>query len=791
MSRPLRGGLDRSPGWSVIPLAAALLWAGCGKPAAPAPPSVLLVTIDTLRADHVGCYGASFARTPALDGLARAGMRFEHAQATTPLTLPSHASLLTGLYPPGHGARNNGMYALPPGVPTLAEAFGAAGRKTGAFVSAYPVAAPFGLARGFEVYDDSFPATSEGMFYAERRGGDTVEAAARWLRSLPAGSPFFCWVHLFDPHANYDPPAPFAAEFAGRPYDGEVAYADSCLGRLLDLLRETGRDGSTIVLATADHGESLGEHGEATHGLFLYDATLRVPLVLRVPEAAAGGGRVVAEPVGLPDVMPTLLELAGVPLAAPVQGRSLAPLVRGSGGAALPARDLYAETLMPELEFGWAPLTALRRGSMKWIEAPRPELYDLSADPGETKNLADGKADPGSDAASLRSALATVRTSLVHSGVEEQSRRALSPRDVERLQSLGYVAGGGGAPPDAAAPALAATPGHPAPARRDPKDGLLLLNRLEEGKSLAREGRLDAAIGAFRSVLSEEPGNLVARWRLAEALLAAERPAEAETTLAALDDASPAAYWVAGLRARARHALGDEAGAIALYRRAAEREPDPSDAALRAGVMLQKAGRTEEARAVVAAALGRGARRGALFELAGDLAAGAGDTARAVDSYREALRREPGRSGAWASLARTAFASPAGPSDATELRALAERAGDVAGAKLVLGLLAYLDGRPADAVEPLRRARALAPADPDVAYFLGLALMDSGDAAGAEAVLAPLAAERADMFQAQRALGLLREKQGRREEAIALLRRALAMKPADGAAREALARLGG
>jgi choline-sulfatase len=384
------------------------------------PPSVLLVTIDTLRADRVGAWGDREARTPHLDALARAGLVFERAYAPAPLTLPSHATMMTGLLPPAHGVRGNGSFALGPEPPTLAEAMRARGLRTAAFVGAFPVAARFGLGRGFLHYDDRF-AKAPGVHYefAERRAPDVAAAARAWLADNPG--PSFVWMHLFDPHAPYDPPA----ETRGLdPYRGEIAAADAALGDLLAAW--DARPGASYVAVTSDHGEAFGEHGEESHSLFVYDVTLHVPLVLRGPGIAA---RREAAAVGLDDLAATLV--ARVPGAGPVlPGRDLAQ--------PLEPRPLYAETLAPRHDFGWSDLRAWRDGRYKLVRAPRPEVYDVEADPGETRDLATA------DARRVAQMGSALDEALARMG-ERSNPRAADPEAAERLRALGYAQGPGGA----------------------------------------------------------------------------------------------------------------------------------------------------------------------------------------------------------------------------------------------------------------------------------------------------------------------------------------------------------
>ncbi len=348
------------------------------------PPDIFLITIDTLRADHVGCYGYNKIQTPALDRLAQEGVRFTAAFTPSPITNSSHASILTGQVPSVHGVTDFGV-PLTPATPTLASLLKQRGYRTAAFIGAAILdsntLAP-GFQQGFDYYDN-FPRHPEGKSRwgrVERRGMEVVERAAAWIRTHP-GRPMFVWVHLYDPHDPYDPPPPFSTLYAGRLYDGEIAYADSALASFLSFLEKQKLYEPALIVVTGDHGEGLGEHQENTHGIFLYDSTLHVPLIIRLPDAEAKG-RVLDAQVRTIDIAPTVLETVGV-AATGMEGRSLRGLMRHPEDA---SRPLFAETDYP-LRFGWAPLRVMRQEESKFIEAPRPELYDLAHDRGETKNL--------------------------------------------------------------------------------------------------------------------------------------------------------------------------------------------------------------------------------------------------------------------------------------------------------------------------------------------------------------------------------------------------------------------
>ena len=459
-----------------------------GRSSGKSPISVLLITVDTLRADRVGAYGDAAARTPAIDGLARGGVVFENAYTPVPITLPAHVSLMTGLVPPAHGVRGNGSYALDGTIPTLAEDFKSAGRATAAFVAAFPLARRFGLSRGFDVYDDAVT-KAPGINYdlAERRAAEVVESTSRWL-SRTTGA-VFLWVHLFDPHAPYDPPPGLRT---GDAYRDEVAAAD--LG-LAELLREwDSRPGESVVALTSDHGEAFGEHGEWSHSLFVYDTTLHVPLIIR-----GGGlpkGARVAARVGIVDVASTLLELAGV------RGRTSGTSL-GSTMARPLDRPLYAETLAPRDDFGWSELRSWRDGGFKWIRAPQAELFDLASDPAEEKNLFAASPMKGE---ALEKALLDA---LARSG--ERERTATPDTGTkEALRSLGYIQGPGGKGSGA-----------------DPKTKVALARRIAEASGPFADA--NAAVRIYRELVRDDPANPLLNLRLGDALLRAGKAKEAIT----------------------------------------------------------------------------------------------------------------------------------------------------------------------------------------------------------------------------------------------------------------------
>jgi arylsulfatase A-like enzyme/Flp pilus assembly protein TadD len=459
-------------------------------------PDILLITIDTLRADATGFSGNPKARTPVLDRLAARGRVFPNAHAHNVVTLPSHTNILTGLYPYQHGIRDNTGFRLAASVPTLATVLRDAGWATAAFVGAFPLDSQFGLDRGFQVYDDRTTRGSDAEQFElpERRGDEVVAAALGWWRQQ-RGKPRFLWVHLFDPHAPYVPPEPFASRFPDNPYLGEVAAADSFLAPLLGPLLD-GKEPPCLVVVTGDHGEALGDHGELTHGLFAYEPTLHIPLVLWGPGAVAGKD---PRPARHVDIFPTVLQAAGVRApAAPVRpGRSL---LSPAGNP----EDSYFESLSTTLNRGWAPLRGLLRGGRKFIALPLPEVYDLPRDPGETRNRID------EDRALARAAF----TDLPRESAWPPPRTVAGAEETARLRSLGYVA--------STAPARESYGPEDDPKRLTALD--LKIHQIIERYST---GRLDDAVRLAREVVEARPSMPLGHSLLAQALLETGRTREA------------------------------------------------------------------------------------------------------------------------------------------------------------------------------------------------------------------------------------------------------------------------
>ena len=538
------------------------------------PLSVLLITLDTTRADRLGCYGYSQAQTPVLDRLAEQGVLFERAYAPVPLTLPSHASMLTGLYPPEHGLHNNGQGALPQSLPTLATQLQAAGYETGAFVAAFVLDHKFGLQRGFETYNDDLSQADPSLHghHQYRDASLVIDAALNWLRPR-SRKPFFCWVHLFDAHYPYMTHEDrYGDQFVERPYDAELAYVDEQIGRLLLTLKESGALEYTIIVVVGDHGESLGEHGELAHSMTIYDATLRVPLLVVSPGESKPGHRV-AEPVSLVDLTSTLLDLLGLRPLPQVSGRSLRPALRGESLTAVPC---YAETDEPYHAGHWSPLRGLITGPWKYIRSPRAELYNLLTDPHEIQNLADESPEQIQELEEELTAWeARMNQRLADNVVlSEQERRALS--------GLGY----------ASSPA---TTGENERPLRDVKDMLPYFNKLNDAVAMMDAGRYDLAEPVLREVLGADDEYFTAHGELGRCLLKQNKVPEAVQSLRRSLELEPGSEGVQSMLGAALYLQGDYASAVEALELAIRLDPDLYQNHFNLGMTLEKLGRPDEA----------------------------------------------------------------------------------------------------------------------------------------------------------------------------------------------------
>lgn len=578
-------------------------------------PPVLLITIDTLRADALGSYGGR-ASTPALDELAGSGVRFDNAVAHAVTTLPSHASILTGLDPSRHGVHDNSGFRVGDEMETLAERLAAAGYATGAFVGAFPLDSQFGLAQGFDVYDDHYGGGGDFRM-VERGAAEVVSVARRWIRRQRG--PWFAWVHVYDPHAPYVPPEPQSSEYADDLYAGEVAYTDSALK---PLLADAARRGALVVV-TSDHGESLGEYGEQTHGIFAYGATLRVPLLVAWP-GHVEGGRVVPDRVRHIDITPTVLEVLGEP-AADVQGVSLGPLLRGEPDAA--PRRSYFESLTANLTRNWAPLRGLYDGDWKLIDLPIVELYAVDAAARETDNLATQEPQQVSR---LRQLLAD------HLAVSAPHGEQITedPATLRRLRALGYVGGGGGGR------TAADTDGYGA--EDDLKNLIELDGAVQQAVQAMENGDLRQALGLLNDAVAQRPDFVHARVLLAK--IDHER-GRTDAAIAALRAAAGEGFDSPLLLSRMGfylRAVGRSEEAVGVLERALNQQPDDLDNLILLATAQGMAGRTSEAERSFAEAIERDPTYAPAYSDQGTFLLGIGQTARAQTAFQTAVQYDPG-----------------------------------------------------------------------------------------------------------------------------------------------------
>ncbi len=713
---------------ALVLLAAALALSACGRK----PPSaVVLVSVDTLRADHLPAYGYRNVETPNLDALARDSIVFENAYCQVPLTLPSHAVILTGQPPYRNGVRDNIGFRLAPAATTLASMLKGAGYATGAAVSSLALRADRGLDRGFDLYDDKFTRESPD----ERPGPATVEVLEKWMDTF-AGRPLFLFLHLYEPHTPYSPPEPFRARYTARPYDGEIAAADVAVGRFLQDLKRRGLYDGALVIFVSDHGEGLGDHGEDEHGVFLYREAIRVPLFVKPPRRS-GAGKRVARPVGLVDVFPTVASVVGLAVPTGLEGMDL--LAPESGKA--PARRIYSETLYPRLALGWSELFSLTDSAFQYIEAPRPELYDLAADPAERRDLAPGKPDP------LRAMKAELSKIPRVAAAPERS----TPEEIAKLGSLGYIN---------------VTRGAAAGDLPDPKDRIASVREYKKLFELFYAREDARVVAAASEILAREPA-MVSVWRMRatshERLgdLAAAA-SDLETGLVKCPDATPdqrseMVEELAGLLLKE----GKRAEAERVLKKAIAGPLSTDSMRVTLARLLSETGRAEEAARILPPA--SPSEDASDSDARGVAAAETGRLKEAKAHFETALAKEP--------------------HNATVL--------------LHLGMLCLRQRDAAGARDWFEKALARQPADPAILAALGLAQAQLGDSAGAYESWSRATRLDPRQYDALFNLAVLLGRMGKTEEARRALERFVASAPADryagqiAQARQLLKSLGG
>ena len=592
--------------------------------------NLLVVTLDTTRADRIGAYGARTVETPVLDALARDGVVFEQAMAVAPLTLPAHTSIFTGRFPPEHGVRDNGGFLVSPSEVTLAEVLAARGFKTGGFVGAFVLDRKWGIAQGFQTYSDDFdPAQTRGVALGsvQRPGNEVVDRALVWLEQVHRDR-FFAWVHLYDPHYPYAPPEPYLTRYDAQPYDGEVAFVDVQVGRVIEFLRAKGVLDRTIVAVMGDHGESLGEHGENAHGFFIYEGVTRVPFIVSAPFSETRSRRV-SDVVRSVDLFPTVLEMLDIPPQREAAGASLLPLMTGA------VKELglegYAEGMHTLHHYGWSDLRALRSGRYKLIDAPRPELYDLERDPNEATNLFGERRQLGDGmVVRLRSLEARFdRTSAAAPEVD------VDPEVRARLAALGYVSG------------FVATAADPRSNRADPKDKIALFNKIGEAReraSLAGEasrGSSEALTALLDEVVKEDPTVVEAWFMLGTQSFKLGRLDEAVKYFKRTLELKPDHDLAVTKLAATYRELGQDEAALAGFAHHLTQDPKDAYAHYEMGEIYLARGDLVRAEALFRKALALDGRVAQATVALGVIAATRGDVAGAERLVREALVTRP------------------------------------------------------------------------------------------------------------------------------------------------------
>ncbi len=685
---------------------------GCGR-APRGPANVLVITLDTLRADHVGSYGYAAAKTPVLDALAARGARFASATTTTPLTLSAHTSLFTGTFPTAHGVRDNTGFYVDDAVTTLAEVLKGRGYRTGGFVGAFVLDARWGIAQGFDHYFDEFDLSEDvgpGLDAIQRPGSDVVNAATAWLKQ-PGSGPFFAWVHLYDAHTPYAAPAEFAAQFPDTrdgAYDAEVAYADSQVGRLLATLQADGRLDNTVVVLLADHGEQLGEHREQSHGFFVYDASVQIPLIIAGPGVAT---RVVPDQVRIVDVMPTVLDLAGVAIPAGVQGASLRPALDGQRQALL----AFSESWYPRFHYGWSELRAVRDGRYKFILAPRRELYDVVADPHEMNNLAAAEA---ARADTLERALRALVAQTTRAGASTAPQPVDAAAE-QRLRALGYVGG-------TSAVNLEERP------RRDPKDAIELYNLLQLAGADSEMERYDDAAKKVQQALAVDPDIIEAHSRLGNIYTKAGKHAEAAAAYQRALALDPAHLLSTYNLALAYRALGKTTEAIVGLERTQQLDPRSGRAHFQLGDIYMQRGEPAKALEVLTRGLALDVDRAPFLVKVGEAHLELKQLDAAEKALKEAvaLRADVPRGRYNLAL----VAEQRGDAGAARAAYEAEASTNPKnyGAQFNLAKLLLKDGRLAEATARFRAAVEARPEFAEGYLYLAKALLDGGNLPAAE-----------------------------------------------------------
>ncbi len=544
--------------------------------------NIIMFTIDTLRADHLECYGYPGVKTPQINSLAEEGILFQYNIAQTPLTLPSHASIMTATYPLYHGIRDNGGFYLDEEHTTFAEAMKTHGYATAAFIAAFVLDSRWGLDQGFDYYYDNFDLTkykTVSLDSVQRRGDEVLTEAYKWL-GQNGEQKFFAWIHLYDPHTPYDPPEPYKSQYGGRRYslyDGEIAYVDQLMGEFRKFMEEKGLWEKTLIIFTADHGESLGEHKESAHGFFIYDSDVRVPLIVRFPGAKLAGLKITNQVRSI-DIMPTVLSAVGGNIPESVQGESFLPLLLGQEEET--ERLAYSETYWPRYHYGWSELKLLRKGQYKFIDAPRPELYNIYENPGETEDMINQRASLGIE---MKKELEALIAQYSREGIDEAEPQKIDNDSLIKLQALGYL-GSFRTSQKSRGERLA-----------DPKDKIELYNEIKMAQFLVTEEKMEQAENAIKDVLDRDPAVLEARYILGNIFSKQEKYEEAIEEYTKALSVDPEYYDAIFGIALAYKRSGKQEEAIVGFKRLIDIDPKDTKPYFHLGDIYEVRGELDEA----------------------------------------------------------------------------------------------------------------------------------------------------------------------------------------------------
>ena len=707
----------------------ALILAGCGVFES-RDLNVLLISVDTLRQDHLGCYGYEIVKSPNIDRLSEGGYTFDDALASVPLTLPSHSSALTGLYPISHGVRDNTKFRLALEFETLAEVLSGRGYMTGGFVGSFVLDSRYGLDQGFDFYEDDMSRGSQGSdFMFPERTADLVNAAAmKWFEDVE--EPYFAFVHYYDPHTPYEPPGRLAVTYADRPYDGEIEFADTEMGKLLAYLEERGLLDNTLIVFMSDHGEGLGEHSEDAHGVLVYESTLKVPLIIHMPEGAGPGGLMgaparIPDTVRLIDIFPTVLDILGIDARSGLDGRSLVPLMKGHS---LPPEATYFESLYAYFAYRWSPLKGVRLNQWKYILAPREELYNVEQDPGELRNHIDAEQEI---AGQMSVALGRMLEREV--APEEASGVSLNADEIARLRALGYIAGGSTELPEPADVSGA-----------DPKDMMAHVNAyLSPGENAFNVRDFEKALVYFKRLAEVDPDNPQAHLHTARTYFMLGRYDEAKVKFyraLEIDSTESQAYFQLGNIAQAED---DIDAALELYERSLHFMPGSPEALANIGAALMQKGHADSAEVRLKQALEVDPKSPTALLNLGVVYNSREMYEEAIECYRNLLAVEPGNISAITNIA---------------------------------GLYVKM-GNPDSTLAYFLRAESIAPGDPQVLFNVGNSYRQMGMNKEAGEYYEKVLAMQPDNVLALFGMAAVESAEGNREESMNILRRILRIDP--------------